>query len=39
MRNIHWIQVLIAFFLGATIGQRFVHMHPAGSVRNANGYA
>jgi hypothetical protein len=30
-------QAVLFFILGALLGQRFAHLHPVGSVRQANG--
>lgn len=37
MGPIRWPQVIVGFILGALLGQRFAHIHPIGSVKQANG--
>lgn len=37
MRGIVWWQVIVGFILGGLLGQRFAHMHPVGTVKQANG--
>lgn len=37
LARIVWWQAIVAFILGALLGQRFAHMHPVGSVQEANG--
>lgn len=34
MPQIVWWQAIVAFILGALLGQRFSHMHPMPSVRD-----
>jgi hypothetical protein len=37
--NVHIVvwQAILFFILGGLLGQRFAHLHPIGSVRQANG--
>jgi hypothetical protein len=36
LSGIVWWQVIVGFLLGALLGQRFAHLHPVGSVKQAN---
>jgi hypothetical protein len=37
LASIVWWQAIVFFVLGALLGQRFAHMHPVPSVKDANG--
>jgi hypothetical protein len=34
--NVRWGWAILFFILGGFLGQRLAHLHPVGSVKNAN---